>query len=75
MLLRRQREVFQEVDNAIDFNLSKLMFSGDEAELTLTTNAQPAIMAVSIATVRVLEKHFGQDASELCQFYGRAFSG
>jgi [acyl-carrier-protein] S-malonyltransferase len=62
------REVFQEVDNAIDFNLSKLMFSGDEAELTLTTNAQPAIMAVSIATVRVLEKHFGRDASELCQF-------
>ncbi len=50
------REVFQEVDEALGQHLSKIMFSGDEAELTLTENAQPAIMANSIAILRVLEK-------------------
>lgn len=49
------RAVFEEVDEALGKNLSKLMWSGDEATLTLTENAQPAIMAVSIAALRVLE--------------------
>jgi [acyl-carrier-protein] S-malonyltransferase len=49
------RAVFEEVDEALGENLSKLMWSGDEATLTLTENAQPAIMAVSIAALRVLE--------------------
>jgi [acyl-carrier-protein] S-malonyltransferase len=50
------REVFGEVDEALKQNLSKLMFEGPEADLTLTENAQPALMAVSLAVVRVLEK-------------------
>lgn len=53
------REVFQEVDEALNQKLSRLMKDGPESELTLTSNAQPAIMANSIATMRVLEKEFG----------------
>ena len=53
------KEVFQEVDEALNQNLSALMFSGDTAELTKTQNAQPAIMAVSMAIFRVLQKEFG----------------
>lgn len=49
------REVFQEVDEALGQKLSTLMWEGPEDELTLTQNAQPALMAVSVATVRVLE--------------------
>lgn len=55
------REVFQEVDDALSQKLSKLMFEGPEADLTLTENAQPALMAVSLAVVRVAEKEFGVD--------------
>ncbi len=55
------REVFQEVDDALSQKLSKLMWEGPEADLTLTENAQPAIMAASIAIVRVLEKDMGLD--------------
>jgi [acyl-carrier-protein] S-malonyltransferase len=50
------REVFEEVDEALGQSLSRLMFEGPEADLTLTENAQPALMAVSLAVVRVLEK-------------------
>ena len=53
------REVFQEVDEALGQNLLKLMFEGPEADLTLTENAQPAIMANAIAALRVLEKEGG----------------
>ncbi len=53
------REVFDEVDNALGQNLFKLMTEGPESELTLTANAQPALMAHSMAVVRVLEKEFG----------------
>ena len=49
------REVFQEVDEALKQNLSQLIFNGPEEELTLTANAQPALMAVSMAILRVLE--------------------
>jgi len=55
------REVFQEVDDALSQKLSGLMFEGPESELTLTENTQPALMAVSVAAVRVLEKDFGVD--------------
>ncbi|CAL7962855.1 Malonyl CoA-acyl carrier protein transacylase [Alphaproteobacteria bacterium] len=48
------REVFTEVDEALQQNLSKMMFHGDIDELTLTVNAQPAIMAVSVAVLRVI---------------------
>ena len=49
------REVFQEVDEALGQKLSRLMFEGPEDELTLTQNAQPALMAASIAVLRVVE--------------------
>jgi [acyl-carrier-protein] S-malonyltransferase len=48
------RAVFDEVDAALDQNLSRLMWEGPESELTLTENAQPALMAVSLAAMRVL---------------------
>ena len=50
------REVFQEVDEALGQHLFKLMSEGPEDQLTLTENAQPAIMANAVATLRVLEK-------------------
>lgn len=53
------RAVLEEVDDALNQKLSGLMKDGPESELTLTSNAQPAIMANSIATLRVLEKEFG----------------
>lgn len=53
------REVFQEVDDALGQNLSKLMREGPEDQLTLTENAQPALMAVSVAVMRVLDREFG----------------
>ena len=53
------REVFNRIDAALDQKLSNLMFEGPEAELTLTANAQPALMAASIAALRVLETEKG----------------
>lgn len=55
------RAVFDEVDDALHQKLSVLMFEGPEAELTLTANAQPALMAVSLAALRVLEAEAGLD--------------
>jgi [acyl-carrier-protein] S-malonyltransferase len=57
------RHVFQEVDDALSQKLSKLMWEGPESDLTLTENAQPAIMAASIAIIRVLEKDMGLDVA------------
>ena len=62
------REVFQEVDHALGQNLFKLMCEGPESDLMLTENAQPAIMANAIATLRVLEKEGGVRLSEKCNF-------
>jgi [acyl-carrier-protein] S-malonyltransferase len=53
------RAVFDEVDAALGQKLSALMWDGPIEDLTLTSNAQPALMAVSMATVRVLEADFG----------------
>ena len=53
------REVFQEVDEALGQNLSRIMREGPEQELTLTENAQPALMAVSLAVIRTLQAEFG----------------
>src|ERR1700760_1422848 len=58
------REVFQEVDDALSKKLSKLMWEGPEADLTLTENAQPAIMAHSMAVLRILEKEMGLDVAK-----------
>src|SRR5580704_2570662 len=49
------RAVFQEVDDALSQKLSKLMWEGPESDLTLTENAQPAIMAASLAVIAVLK--------------------
>ncbi len=53
------REVFEEVDETLRQNLSKLMFEGPAEELILTENTQPALMAHSLAVLRVLEKEGG----------------
>ena len=58
------RAVFDEVDDALSQNLSTIMREGPEAELTLTENAQPAIMANAIATLRILEQDFGVSLAE-----------
>lgn len=58
------REVFEEMDEALSQKLSAIMFDGPEDILTLTENAQPAIMANAIATLRVLEKEGGLAIAE-----------
>jgi len=55
------RTVFQEVDEALSQNLSRIMWNGPEGDLTLTENAQPAIMAASMAVIRVLQAEGGLD--------------
>ncbi len=62
------REVFQEVDEVLGQHLSRIMREGPEDQLTLTENAQPAIMANAIATLRVLEKDFGVSLVEKGDF-------
>jgi [acyl-carrier-protein] S-malonyltransferase len=62
------KDVFGEVDEILDQKLSKIIFEGPAEELTKTQNAQPALMAFSIALVRVLEKEFDQKLTNLCSF-------
>ena len=62
------RLVFEELDDALEQRLSRLMFEGSESDLTLTENAQPALMAVSLATVRVIERDGGKPLSEVADF-------
>jgi len=62
------RAVFEEVDEALNQKLSALMFEGPKAELTLTANAQPALMATSLAALRVLEAEAGLDLAREAAF-------
>jgi len=62
------RQVFDEVDAALGVKLSAIIFEGPAETLTLTENAQPALMAVSLATLRVLEKEAGLDLKRDAQF-------
>lgn len=62
------KEVFQEVDDALSQKLSFIMFEGPEADLTLTENAQPAIMASSIAILRVMERQMGFSIKDTASF-------
>ena len=62
------REVWQEVDDALGLHLSRLAFEGPQDELTLTENAQPALMAVSLAAVRVLEAEAGRAPASYAVF-------
>lgn len=62
------RQVFEEINDALSQDLSGLMANGPEEELTLTENAQPALMAVSMAVVKVLEEDFGINLSDKASF-------
>jgi [acyl-carrier-protein] S-malonyltransferase len=62
------REVLEEVDEALKQKLSKLMAEGPQDDLTLTENAQPALMAVSLAVVRVIEAESGKRLGDLAGF-------
>ena len=59
------KEVFEEIDDALGQNLSKIIFNGPDEDLILTENAQPAIMAVSLAVLRVLSVDGGIDISKI----------
>ena len=62
------REVFKKTNEILGINLSKIMFDGPSDELTKTQNAQPALMAVSIAIVEVLEKEYGKKVKDIASF-------
>ncbi len=62
------REVFEEVDDALGQSLSRLMFEGPGDELTLTENAQPALMTHSMAVMRVLEREGGVSLPDACLY-------
>lgn len=62
------KAVFAEVDDALGQDLSKLMWEGPEADLTLTENAQPALMAVSLAAIRVLADEKGVPVADKLAF-------
>ena len=62
------KDVFQTVDDILKVNLSNIMFEGPAEELTKTQNTQPALMAVSIAITRVLEKEFGKKIEDIASF-------
>lgn len=62
------RHVFQEVDDVLGQHLSKLIFEGPAETLTLTENTQPALMATSLAILKVLEKQGGKPIEKMCQY-------
>ena len=62
------RAVFDEVDEALGQKLSAIMWDGPKETLTLTENAQPALMAVSMAVMRVLEKEKGFKLADKVKF-------
>lgn len=62
------RAVFDEVDEALGQNLSSLIFEGPQDELTLTANAQPALLGVSLAVIRVLEAEAGLELARDAMF-------
>jgi [acyl-carrier-protein] S-malonyltransferase len=62
------KDVFGEIDESLGKNLSKIIFEGPESDLGLTENTQPALMAVSMAVVRVLQKQGGIDLSQSAKF-------
>jgi [acyl-carrier-protein] S-malonyltransferase len=66
------RLLFEEVDDALSQNLSRLMFDGPESDLTLTENAQPALLAASLAVIRVLEAEAGFDIGGLAYVAGHS---
>lgn len=63
------KSVFQEIDNTLNENLSKIMFYGPKNKLDLTINTQPAIMAVSIALLRTLKKEANIDLTKKAKYF------
>ena len=61
------KDVFKRVDEALNQKLSKIIFDGDENELKLTSNTQPALMAVSLAIIKVLESKIGKKISDFLE--------
>ena len=62
------KDVFNEVDDALSYKLSDIIFNGPADLLTKTENTQPALMAVSIAIIRVLQKEYDKKITDLCDF-------
>ena len=62
------KEVFQEVDDSLGQNLSKIIFEGPMEDLTQTQNTQPALMAVSVAISRVILKESGKSLKDICAY-------
>ncbi len=62
------KDVFEEIDESLGKKLSKIIFDGPESDLGLTENTQPALMAVSMAVVRVLQKQGGIDLAKFAKF-------
>ncbi len=62
------KDTFQEIDEALGQKLSALMFDGDVADLNMTENTQPALMAVSMAVINVLRKQGGIRLDDVCSF-------
>ncbi len=62
------RDVFDEIDESLGQNLSKIMFEGSEGDLNMTENTQPALMAVSMAVIKILEKCHGIHIKDQCGF-------
>lgn len=62
------KEIFQEVNDTLNYNLSNIIFNGPIETLTLTTNTQPALMAVSIAILRVIEQQSNKNIQSLCNY-------
>ena len=64
---KEAKDVFERVDEALNQKLSKIIFDGDESELKLTSNTQPALMAVSLAIIRVLEHRIGEKVNNFSE--------
>ena len=61
------KQTFQQVNDVLGFSLSNIIFNGSAEELAITTNTQPALMATSIAILRVLQEKSGKKINELCK--------
>ena len=62
------KDVFEEVNDALNFNLTKIIWEGSDSEVSLTSNAQPALMACGVAALRVLSKIRNQNITQLADF-------
>ena len=62
------KQVFEEVNDALNFDLTSVMWEGTDKEISLTSNAQPALMACSIATLRVLNKITNKKLPDLADY-------